>query len=198
MPIRDPVSAPTPFRSSMKIFLSISAACNFSIVSMDISQAFIQADELNIRDQLLISAPECIVLPWNQQVESNPTKQQKMSPWVLRVVRPLYGMRESPLRWFIHISTSIRRFGFKQHRSDICVFSRRRGKVLLSLLLLYVDDLLFSFSCKAELENFKNLLAEYRTGDLEWLTPDSGITFLGLDLELLHGGDFCMSQKRIH
>ena len=196
MPIRDPVSAPTPFRSSMEIFLAISAACFFSIVSMDISQAFIQADELNSRDQLLLSAPECITLPWDHQVDTNPQKMKKLSPWVFRVLRPLYGMRESPLRWFIHISTNIRRFGFKQHRSDICLFPRRRGEVLLSLLLLYVDDILFAFSIDSELQNFKNLLAEYRTGNLERLTLDSGITFLELDLKMLDGGDFCMSQKQ--
>ena len=177
MPIRDPVSAPTPFRSSMKIFLAISAACGFSIVSMDISQAFIQADELNPRDQLLLSPPDCITLPWNHTVDTIPQKTRRLSPWVFRVLRPLYGMRESPLRWFIHISTSIRRFGFKQHRSDICVFSRRRGPVLLSLLLLYVDDILFAYASDSELQNFKNLLAEYRTGNLERLTLDSSITF---------------------
>ena len=157
---------------------------------MDISQAFIQAEELNVEDQLLVIAPDCIPLPWAERVDTTNSKIQGIPEMVFKVVRPLYGLRDSPLRRLIQISTSIRRFGFKQHRPDICLFTRREGGNLLSLLLLYVDDLIFGYKNDAELRNFKNLLSEYRTGELDVLAVDKGITFLGLDIKLLPGGIF--------
>ena len=195
MPIRDQVSAPTPFRSSMKIFVAMCSACNFELVSMDISQAFIQAAELNIKDQILVLAPDCIQLPWAGVVVSNGSKKPQMSRYVLKVIRPLYGLRESPLRWFIQISTTIRRFGFRQLRSDICLFSRRKNGKICSLMLLYVDDILFGYQDESELSNFKSMLSEYRTGDMEYLTTNSELSFLGLDLKKLPGGDICISQR---
>ena len=84
MPIRDQLSAPTPFRSPMKIVMAICAACNFSIVSMDISQAFIQADELNKKDQLLLVAPSCICLPWVGRIEEKMIGLRRFLRWCLR------------------------------------------------------------------------------------------------------------------
>ena len=114
---------------------------------------------------------------------------------MFKVVRPLYGLRESPLRWFIHLSAKIRRFGFKQHRSDICLFPRRKNGVLLSLLLTYVGDLIFGYAQDEELRIFQLLLSEYRTWELGRLTVEQGITFLGLDIRLLPCGEFSISQK---
>ena len=60
-----------------------------------------------------------------------------------------------------------------------------------------MGDLIYGYSDINELGNFKKLLSEYRTGELERLTVDQSITFLGLDIRLLPSGEFSMSQKSI-
>ena len=65
-PIRDQMIAPTPFRSPMEVFMAICDACNFDVVSMVISHAFIQADELNIKDRIFSVAPDCIFYSWKK------------------------------------------------------------------------------------------------------------------------------------
>ena len=155
MPVRDQMSAPTPCRSAIKTFIFISKACNFRIGQVDICQAFLQADLMREGDILLVGPPDCVCLPWARTVMTKILKPKVYPPFVFLVRRPLYGLRESPLRWFIHISTSLRKHGYRQNRGDICLYTRIERNVLRSIVLLYVGDLLVGFSSPEDLRRFE-------------------------------------------
>ena len=195
MPVRDQLSAPTPCRSAVKTFIFIARACNFRIGQVDISQAFLQADLMHERDQILVEPPDCISLPWKQTVLSKNPKPKPSSPFVFLVRRPLYGLRESPLRWFISISESLRKNGFRQNRGDICLYTRLEGGALKSIVLLYVDDLLVGFGSDAELKRFENVIQEYRTSDMEFLSPSTPLVFIGIDVRMTSDGLIWLSQQ---
>ena len=195
LPIRDQMSAPTPCRSAIKTFIFVARACNFKIGQVDISQAFLQADVMNLRDQILVEPPDCIILPWTKTVLTRIPKPKVFSPHVFLVRRPLYGLRESPLRWFIHMSTSLRKHGYRQNRGDICLYTRLEGGILKSLVLLYVDDLLVGFGSDRELRRFEKVVSEYRTSDLEFLAPDHPLVFIGIDIRMSADGNIWLSQQ---
>ena len=169
-PIRDQVSSPTPFRSALKTFLFSAAAWNFRIGQIDVSQAFIQADIMSGHDQVLVDAPDCIALPWAQEVKSQITRPVPFSKWVFLAKRPLYGLRESPLRRPTHISSCLRRHGYMKMRGDVCIFTRIGNTVLRAIALLYVDYFLSGFPNSEEMRRFATALGEYRPIDIEFLT----------------------------
>ena len=138
MPIRDQMSDPSPCRSAIETFIFISRACNFRVGKVGISHAFLQADLMHNLDQLLVEPPDCICLPWEKQVLTKIPNPKNYSPFGFLVRRPLYGLRESPLRWFSHISTSLRRHGYRQNRGDIFLYTRLENSVLRAIVLLYV------------------------------------------------------------
>ena len=100
LPVRDQVSAPTPPRSDVKTFLFLAMSCNMRIAQIDISQAFLQEDVMRDKDQLVAGPPECIELLWQGTVLGEIPRPRRYSPWALLLRKPLYGLRESPLRWF--------------------------------------------------------------------------------------------------
>jgi hypothetical protein len=59
---------------------------------------------------------------------------------VLRLKKSLYGLRQSPKKWFLHLKEKFAQVGFKQSEYDACVFMSDRV-----IFIVYGDDtLLFS------------------------------------------------------
>ena len=63
---------------------------------------------------------------------------------LLEVRLPLYGLNDSPRRWFLEVSTFLRDLGWKTSALDECVFMFYDpvSKVLAGILCLHVDDML--------------------------------------------------------
>jgi len=57
--------------------------------------------------------------------------------------RALYGLRQAGRQWNIHLDKILRKLGLKPTVTDPCLYmSKQKGK--LSLVLVYVDDILFA------------------------------------------------------
>jgi hypothetical protein len=61
--------------------------------------------------------------------------------YVCKLNKALYGLRQSPLYWFLAIKPVMESLGFEALPSDLCLF---RHKGLNILIVLYVDDLLIA------------------------------------------------------
>ena len=57
---------------------------------------------------------------------------------------PLYGLSDSPKRWFLELSNLLQNIGWKSSALDKCVFTffDPDSKVLTGILCLHVDELL--------------------------------------------------------
>ena len=67
---------------------------------------------------------------------------------VLKLKRSLYGMRQSPLNFYLHLKNGLEQRGFKQSKIDPCLFYS--GKVIC---LIYVDDCLFFAKNSSEIDS---------------------------------------------
>jgi hypothetical protein len=95
-------------------------------------------------------------------------------PKVLKLKRALYGLRQSPRAFWLHLTEKLERCGLKQSKLDPCLFIG--SKVIC---IVYVDDLLF-WSPKAE---FINELAEQlRAEEIELEEEGDAAGFLGVQL----------------
>ena len=127
-------SASTACRGSMAMLLAMNVLFRFHIYMVDISQAFLQADERSWEDKTVTTVPPYVVFPGPSRlrrcVDSGmPTvteaglearafdEYQKMPAEMKRsnfrrcliTHRPVYGGRDAPLRWFLRISSALRK-----------------------------------------------------------------------------------------
>ena len=75
-------SSPTPHRASSRILVALMTAARMRGVSVDISQAFLQAGEVPMAERLIILAPNCIELPWkklSRPIITRQPEEQNMS-----------------------------------------------------------------------------------------------------------------------
>ena len=138
-------SAPTACRGSMATLITMNMIFGLSLHMVDISQAFLQADELVDRDKLMTTVPPYVVLPDIREMKKCPISgmaivgeedltvlnwesYQKLSPEMkksnfrrcLITHRPLYGGRDAPLRWFLRLAAALRKGGWRNTRCDVC------------------------------------------------------------------------------
>jgi hypothetical protein len=63
--------------------------------------------------------------------------EHKNEKWALKLKRNLYGLVQASRNWFLKLSAIHARLGFKQSKSDPCLFLRKD-----MIIVLYTDDCL--------------------------------------------------------
>ena len=192
------MSSPTAHRSAVKIVLTLAASLHWSIRALDISQAFLQSENLRESDRMVVIPPPMVTLPWNGKLPPIGTDLKSL-PSPTRgflLLRPLYGGRDAPMRWFVTLSKRIRSHGFTQLRSDVCMFAKYdHRRMLTSFLICHVDDILFT-GTDPDLILVEEILRTFRAGDTEHLTLTNPIIFTGLLIELSPNMSISLSQNQ--
>ena len=105
-----------------------------------------------------------------------------------KVVKSIYGLRQSGKYWFLDVRSKLLNFGFKQS-ADPCLFFRIEGRSMI-LVALFVDDFSVGGNNSAEVAKlFKYLQTFYKIKDLGSIQ-----TFIGMDVEK-GDGVFYLSQE---
>jgi hypothetical protein len=75
--------------------------------------------------------------------------KHKNEEWALKLKRNLYGLVQASRNWFLNLSAMYERLGFKQSKSDPCLFLRKD-----MIIVLYTDDFLLYARETKEIESF--------------------------------------------
>ena len=59
------------------------------------------------------------------------------------ILKPLYGTRAAPLRWFMKLRKALIRCGLRRLKSDIFMYSRLEKGELAGALVIHVGDILY-------------------------------------------------------
>ena len=146
------------------MIFAISTQLNRPIHSMDISQAFTQADDLRSDSQLYIHPP--------YGLEYTPDT-------VWKLVKPLYGLSIAPKAWADTLKKFIIGYGFKSVNNSDTFFVLDTPEGESMHLVFHVDDLLFNFSSDELGLKFKYDLLSRFDG-----TDDGPVhTFVGINVE---------------
>jgi hypothetical protein len=108
---------------------------------------------------------------------------------VVKLKKALYGLKDSPRLWNSAFSSFLKFLGYESYKLQPCFFFKRVNGVIVSLLLLYVDDLLGSFLDKKMEEEFCIQLDRKFSVRIE-----NGLDFLGIGIED-HGNYVYLDQK---
>jgi len=164
---------------SLRLGLSITAACDHNLEQMDVPQAFLNAD---IEEEVYMELPEGF--------------REGREHLVCKLKKALYGLKQAPRNWYLLISKFVEEeLRYKATVSDPCLFFKRSKSGRLMLLFLFVDDFQTSYhpEDQAEWNELKAKLVErFQTKDLgasTWIlgmriTRDRKARTITLDQEL--------------
>ena len=104
---------------------------------------------------------------------------------VCRLKKALYELKKSPRAWFGRLSNVMKGFGYKQAMTNHALFFKRDGDDI-TLLIVYVDDMIVTGSNSKEVEKLQSHLAkEFEMKDLGTLKY-----FLGFEVSRSKHGLF--------
>jgi hypothetical protein len=140
--------APVGRYTTVRVLLAIGCALDLEIHVMDVSNAFLYGE---IEHDIFIDQPE---------------GYDDGSGRVCRIRRALYGLKQSPRQWNQHLHEYLLSLGFTASDFDPALYLRWRADGL-TLLLVYVDDLLILCACLRMLKVLKEqLMGRWKMRDL--------------------------------
>jgi hypothetical protein len=183
-------SAPTTATSSVSTIASIAAANNMEIATIDIKQAYLNADM------------ESDVFMWITQPVADVLCQRDpmFLPFLhdngrvlVKLLKAQYGCVESARLWYNHISTALKDSGFETNLFDPCVFQRKIDKGY-TYITLYVDDLLVVSDDKNEVDS----TVEYLRKTYQDITVKRGKIhdYLGMRFDFSKPGEVFVSMSK--
>ena len=175
---RSGIYAPTSSLDSLRVVLAFSVVESMSLLTADVSTAFMYAP---------VEADACdlVLLPPNITV-----KGQRVILWLKKAMN---GLRRAPLLWFLELQRTIRDLGGDETFES--TLFRVKTDTQFLLVLVYVDDLLIASNDVEGGENFLRALQKIwkikRTGSIP--SGQRGLLeFLGRTIYRRHDGEECL------
>ena len=148
--------------SSIRTLISVSTARKWPLFQMDVKNVFLNG-ELSEEVYMKLS-------PGYSHPSGFPHR-------VFRLQWALYGLKQAPRAWFAKFSSTISQHGFSGSSFDTTLFLRRSSHDI-TILLLYVDDMIITNDDMQGIQDLKHFLShQFEMKDLSPLNY-----FLGLEV----------------
>ncbi|WVZ24171.1 hypothetical protein V8G54_002715 [Vigna mungo] len=171
------VFAPVARLETIRLIVAIANAKGWMTCQMDVKSAFLNGP---LEEEVYVKQP--------------PDFEKKGEEWkVLRLNKALYGLRQAPRAWNVHINSWLIKNGFRKCMVEFGVYSKQVSNNGIILLCLYVDDLLITGNNEEAISEFK---AKMR-GDFEMTDLGSLGYFLGLEFSRVDGGILVHQKKYV-
>jgi len=123
------IFAPVTTFTTINLLLALSCENNWEVQGMDIKTAFLNGE---LEEVVYMEVPEGVTIPRSE--ESNGHQQ----PIVCRLLKSIYGLRQSLNAWYARIYCFFSGKGFVRSPSDHSLFINHENQVII---LLCVDDI---------------------------------------------------------
>ena len=118
-----------------------------------------------------------------------PPEIQYPEPTVWRLKRQLYGLRDSPRSWQVHLTQVLKNLNLSQMKSDPCTFTGLDSSSHINLIVMaYVDDLVITGEDHAVQKFIQDTQETFSLKHVEHLTPDHPVEFLGRIIKVKKSG----------
>lgn len=147
------ISSATPMWQHIMAILAIVAKERLHSKVIDIPFSYLWADNhmghIMMCDKTITEIIIKVKPDWVQFVQNGKIK--------VKIIKSLYGLKESAKLWNDHIKKDLIEYGFAENPMDCCVFNKNTDKGVLTLVL-YVDDLHISCASKEEIDHFVDFI----------------------------------------
>ncbi|KAK8919208.1 hypothetical protein KSP39_PZI021074 [Platanthera zijinensis] len=166
--------APVAKMNTIRILFSCAASRRWDLLQFDIKNAFLNGD---LEEEVYMDIPPGLVIKGSERK-------------VCRVLKALYGLKQSPRAWFRRLYKFMMKLGYIQSQADHTLFIKRKGN-LISILIVYVDDIIITGDYLEEIIHLKEQLSrEFEVKDLGKLRY-----FLGIEVARSQQGIFISQRK---
>ncbi|CAJ2662218.1 unnamed protein product [Trifolium pratense] len=165
--------APVAKLVAVRLLLSIAAIKNWSLHQLDANNAFLQGD---LNEEVYMKLP--------------PGFSHKGKPYVCKLNKSIYGLKQASRQWFSKFSTTLIQKGFCQSISDYSLFTYKCDQTTI-FVLVYVDDIIIIGNNEDAISDIKRFLAKsFSIKDLGNLSY-----FLGIEVSRFKRGIFLCQRK---
>ena len=148
---------------TMRVLLSLAVNLDWTLQQLDVKNAFLNGD---LENEVYMKIP---LLFENKANVSKVCKLQKS----------LYGLKKSPRAWFDRVTKAVKKHGYIQGQTDHTLFIKQSLNGKITILIVYVDDIILTKNHINEMDKLKEVLAnEFEIKDLRPLKY-----FLGMEVD---------------
>jgi hypothetical protein len=159
----DEVYAPVIKHDSLRMLLSLTARLDLFLHTLDVKTAFLYGD---LKEYLLVKQPEGFVQPGTDDL-------------VCHLLKPLYGLVQSPRNWNDKFNFFLEKFGLTRSTADLCLYyNRGENSDDYTILGIWVDDGILATKTKEKAAQ----IIKYLESHFKMTSGDADI-FVGLEIE---------------
>lgn len=174
--------APVAKMTTVRILLALDAAFNWTLHQMDVTNAFLHGD---LHEDVYMRLP-----PGLAQFTGKPFPESVSVQWVCKLIKSLYGLRQSPRMWYLKLSNTLAVFGLVQCTTDHSLFTLHKDGQFV-VVLVYVDDLMITGSSSSLIAQVQAFLkTKFNIKDLGHMKY-----FLGLEIARSDAGIYLHQHK---
>ena len=162
--------SPVVRHESLRILLAIAAHRRLTLTQFDVTTAFLHGV---ITEDLYMEQPEGF---------------SDGSPKVCKLLKGIYGLKQSPRVWNENVDQTLKKMGMKQLQSDSCVYTDSHSPPHIFISLFVDDGLILSETEKQASDIIAKLRKVYD------VTVTSGQRYIGLEIDQTVAGDIVISQ----
>jgi hypothetical protein len=147
----DDTFAPIDKLNTIRVLISLATKHNWKIHQLDVKSAFPNGD---LKEEVYLVQPEGFFKKGQENI-------------VCRLRKALYGLKHAPISWYVKIDSFFYQKGFVKSKSDPNLYIKKDEDGNVSLISLYVDDLIITGSAHKLIDEIKSQLSqEFEMKDL--------------------------------
>lgn len=167
--------APVAKMNTIRVLLSLATNLDWPLQQFDVKNAFLHGD---LEEEVYMEMPPGL--------EGNASE-------VCKLRKALYGLKQSPRAWFGRFTKAMVEMKYRQSQGDHTLFIKFSTSGKVTVLIVYVDDIIVTGNDPEEISRLKGHLAkEFEIKDLGKLKY-----FLGIEVAHSKNGIFVSQQKYI-
>ena len=169
--------APVAKMNTVRVILSLATNHDWDLQQFDVKNAFLHGD---LEEEIYMELPP----GYDGQVAAGT---------VCKLKKALYGLKQSPRAWFGRFTKVMTGLGYKQSQGDHTLFIKHSVLGGVTILLVYVDDIIVTGDDKKE----QQVLSQCLATEFEIKTLGRLKYFLGIEVAHSKKGIFISQQKYI-
>jgi Reverse transcriptase (RNA-dependent DNA polymerase) len=168
--------SPVAKLDTIRVILSLAANFDWPLHQFDVKNTFLHGD---LKEDIYMDMPPGY-------------RNQESKSKVCKLKKALYGLKQSPRAWFGKFCMAMKSYDYQQGDSDHTMFFKRsKGKI--TILIIYVDDMIITGNDKVEIERLEGKLnQEFEMKNLGGLKY-----FLGIEVSRNKTG-ITLFSKTVH
>ncbi|XP_078437652.1 uncharacterized protein LOC144708275 [Wolffia australiana] len=167
--------APVAKFNTVRVLIALAAKCDWEIFQFDVKNAFLHGE---LEEEVYMQ------LPPGYRLTEKPNQ-------VCRLKKALNGLKQSPRAWFGRFTKAMVELNYYQARGDHALFIKKGAGGAVTVLLVYVDDILVTGGDIKEIDRLTKALS--KQFDMKELGPLK--YFLGIEVAYSNEG-ISLSQHK--